>query len=53
MHADDITWKWFYQPIIQLLYASARRVSRIQTGHLRHYLTYSFITLILLLWVIT
>ena len=53
LHADDITWKWFYQPIIQLIYTSARRVSRIQTGHLRHYLTYSFITLIVLLWVIT
>jgi len=53
LHAEDITWGWFYDPIVRFLHASVRRVGRIQTGHLRHYLAYSFITLILLLWVIT
>ncbi len=53
LHAEDITWAWFYTPIVRALHAAARRVSAIQTGHLRHYLAYSFATLILLLWVIT
>jgi len=53
LHAEDITWGWIYTPITRLLHAAARRVGRIQTGHLRHYLAYSFLTLILLLWVIT
>ncbi|HED19124.1 MAG TPA: hydrogenase 4 subunit B [Gammaproteobacteria bacterium] len=53
VHAEDITWKWFYLPIVQLLHATTRRVSRIQTGNLRHYLAYSFVTLLLLLWLIT
>ncbi len=53
LHAEDITWKWIYQPIERLLNIIARSVGRIQTGHLRHYLTYTFVTLILLLWLIT
>ena len=53
LHVDDITWNWLYAPITRILHNTARRVSRIQTGHLRHYLAYSFVTLILLLWVIT
>ena len=53
LHAEDITWGWFYNPIVRALHAAARRVGAIQTGHLRHYLAYSFATLILLLWVIT
>ena len=48
-----MTWKWFYQPVVQLLHATTRRVSRIQTGNLRHYLAYTFVTLLLLLWLIT
>ena len=53
LQTDDITLKWFYQPIVQMIHKSARQLSRIQTGHLHHYLTYSFVTLIILLWVIT
>ena len=53
VHAEDVTWKWFYTPIMHLLHATTRRVSRIQTGNLRHYLAYSFMTLLLLLWLIT
>ena len=52
-HADDISWHYLYLPVEALLHAAARRVSRIQTGHLRHYLAYSFFTLLLLLWLIT
>jgi hydrogenase-4 component B len=53
VRTGDVTWKWFYQPVVQLLHATTRRVSRIQTGNLRHYLAYTFVTLLLLLWLIT
>ena len=53
IHADDVSWHYLYVPVERLLHAAARRVGRIQTGHLRHYLAYSFFTLIILLWLIT
>ncbi|MFV1982673.1 MAG: hydrogenase 4 subunit B [Thiohalomonadales bacterium] len=53
MHVEDITWNWFYVPIARVVHLASKRVTRIQTGHLRHYLAYSFSTLILLLWMIT
>jgi len=53
LHAEDITWRWLYQPVGHLIQAAARRVGRIQTGQIRHYLVYSFITLLVLLWLIT
>ncbi len=53
MHVEDITWNWLYLPIARIIQAASKRITRIQTGHLRHYLAYSFLTLILLLWMIT
>ncbi len=53
IHAEDITWNWIYAPVERLVLHAARRVARIQTGNLRHYLAYSFLTLVLLLWLIT
>ncbi len=53
MQVEDITWSWFYLPIARLVHSASKRITRIQTGHLRHYLGYSFLTLILLLWMIT
>jgi formate hydrogenlyase subunit 3/multisubunit Na+/H+ antiporter MnhD subunit len=53
VHATDLTWGLIYLPIERRVQAAARLVARIQTGQLRHYLIYSFITLILLLWLIT
>ncbi len=53
LHAEDHSWYWFYLPVERLLHATARRVGRLQTGQLRHYLAYSFFTLVLLLWLIT
>jgi len=53
LQVEDVMWGWIYQPIVKLLHAAVRRVGRIQTGHLHHYLMYSFVTLILLLWLIT
>lgn len=53
MHADDLSWHYVYLPVERFVLDAARRVGRIQTGHLRHYLAYSFFTLIALLWLIT
>jgi len=53
MQVEDITWNWLYVPIARLVHMASKRIARIQTGHLRHYLGYSFLTLILLLWMIT
>jgi hypothetical protein len=53
IHADDLCWHFFYVALERFVLAAARQVGRIQTGHLRHYLAYSFFTLIALLWLIT
>ena len=53
VQADDVSWHHLYRPVERLVLEAARRVGRIQTGHLRHYLAYSFFTLIALLWLIT
>ena len=53
LQVEDVMWRWLYQPVVKMLHITVRRVGRIQTGHLRHYLMYSFVTLILLLWLIT
>ena len=53
IHAEDITWNWIYAPVERLVFKAARRVTRIQTGNLRHYLASSFLTLVVLLWLIT
>ncbi|WP_245995277.1 hypothetical protein [Inmirania thermothiophila] len=53
VHAEDLAWGWLYQPVVRVVHGAARRVTRIQTGRLRHYLAYSLLTIVLLLWVIT
>jgi len=53
LQVEDVMWNWIYHPIVKILHMAVRRVGRIQTGHLRHYLMYSFVTLIVLLWLIT
>lgn len=53
IHTDDISWNIFYRPFYRSITWLSRQVARIQTGHLRHYLAYSFITLLLLLWLVT
>jgi len=42
-----------YQPIAHGVNSLAKQVGRIQTGNIRVYLSYSFATLLLLLWVIS
>ncbi len=53
LHVDDHSWPKLYQPIEKSVNRVARLVSRMQTGNIRVYLSYSFFTLIFLLWVIS
>ncbi len=48
---DRITTR-IYEPAGRLVLTAARRIGAIQTGHLRHYLLYSLLTLVLLLWLL-
>ncbi|MBW6452445.1 MAG: hydrogenase 4 subunit B, partial [Methyloprofundus sp.] len=53
LHVDDHSWPKIYQPIEKSVNRVARLVSCMQTGNIRVYLSYSFFTLIFLLWVIS
>ncbi len=53
VHALDWTWLKGYVPIGALVLAAARRIGRIQTGSIHTYLVYSFVTLLLFLWIIS
>ena len=53
LHVEDHSWPMIYQPIERGVNRSARLIGRIQTGNIRTYLGYSFVTLIILLWVIS
>ncbi len=53
LHIHDRSWLRIYEPIGRLVITAARRVGRIQTGSIHAYLVYSFLTLLLLLWVVT
>jgi hypothetical protein len=49
LHVADWSWLKGYVPIGGLVLAAARRIGRIQTGSIHTYLTYSFVTLLVLL----
>jgi formate hydrogenlyase subunit 3/multisubunit Na+/H+ antiporter MnhD subunit len=51
-HADDLSSELFYRPVERQALTASRLAARIQTGHLRHYLAYSFFTLLVLLWLV-
>ncbi|MDD5462331.1 MAG: hydrogenase 4 subunit B [Methylococcales bacterium] len=53
LHIQDHSWPRLYQPIARGVSSLAKQVGRIQTGNIRTYLGYSFVTLIVLLWVIS
>ncbi|MCI0666514.1 MAG: hydrogenase 4 subunit B [Methylococcaceae bacterium] len=53
LHVGDRFWRWLYEPIGNAIWRLSRQVARIQTGHIRTYLGYSFVTLVVLLWVIS
>lgn len=53
LQALDKSWSTLYEPIGRLVLAGARRIGMLQTGSIHTYLSYSFFTLLLLLWVVT
>lgn len=53
LQVQDHSWPRLYQPIAHGINTLARLVGRIQTGNIRVYLGYSFVTLIVMLWVVS
>ncbi len=53
LHIQDHSWPRLYLPIAHVVNSLARQVGRIQTGNIRVYLGYSFVTLLLMLWMIS
>ncbi|MGR8931625.1 MAG: hydrogenase 4 subunit B [Gammaproteobacteria bacterium] len=53
LQVQDHSWPKLYQPIARGVNQLARQVGRIQTGNIRVYLGYSFVTLIIMLWVVS
>ncbi|MGY6276426.1 hydrogenase 4 subunit B [Methylomonas sp. MgM2] len=53
LQIQDHSWPKLYQPVAQGINQLARQVGRIQTGNIRVYLGYSFVTLIIMLWVVS
>ncbi|MGJ0483732.1 MAG: hydrogenase 4 subunit B [Methylomicrobium sp.] len=53
LQIQDHSWPRIYQPIAQGVGRLAKQIGRIQTGNIRVYLGYSFVTLLFMLWVIS
>lgn len=53
LHVHDWSWLKGYLPIGRLVLGAARRIGHIQTGSIRTYLLYSFVTLLVFLWIIS
>jgi len=53
LQVQDHSWPRLYQPITHGVNQVAKQVGRIQTGNIRVYLGYSFVTLIIMLWVVS
>jgi hydrogenase-4 component B len=47
---EDHLWHWLYLPVLHAAEATARLIGRIQQGRISMYLTYSFFTLLALLF---
>lgn len=50
---EDRIWRWIYEPIARRVLAVAKQLARIQGGNIRAYLAYTFIVLLILLWVVS
>lgn len=53
LQIQDHSWPAVYQPIAQGVGRMTKQIGRIQTGNIRVYLGYSFVTLLFMLWVIS
>ncbi len=49
---DDHSWFWFYQPVRKSVEVLSSLVGKLQTGRISVYLTYSFLTLLFLLFLV-
>ena len=50
---EDRVWGLVYQPVTRWIHWTSRQVARLQTGRIRGYLVQSFVTLLVLLWVVS
>ena len=50
MKAEDHWWYWLYLPVARAADLAARLIGHIQQGRISVYLTYSFFTLLTLLF---
>jgi hypothetical protein len=46
----DKAWGYVYEPVARAVAWLARGAAKLQTGNIRTYLSYSFFTLLILLW---
>lgn len=53
LHVADRAWGLLYLPLARAVGAAARRITLLQSGSIRAYLAWSFITLLVLLWIIS
>jgi len=53
LHIHDWSWVKGYLPLGRLVLGAARRIGHIQTGSIHTYLLYSFVTLLVFLWIIS
>ncbi|QJD30676.1 hydrogenase 4 subunit B [Methylococcus geothermalis] len=53
LEIGDRSWRWLYLPMARVVEELARQTARIQTGQMRIYIAYSFVTLIILLGVVS
>ena len=51
--AGDRSWSWIYRPLGALMDRTADLARRLQAGHVRRYLAWSLLTLLLLLWIVS
>lgn len=51
LHIGDWLWQYLYEPLSGHLSKVAQFCSRMQTGNVRTYVAYMFVTLLMLLWI--
>lgn len=50
IHTEDRCWYILYFPVLHVIGWVAKKISKLQQGRISHYLLYSFLTLLVLLW---
>ena len=49
---DDRLWYWLYLPVARAIEAISKWVGQLQRGRIAVYLLYSFVTLLVMLWLV-